>query len=349
MPRVLITDDSPVIALLLRAMFEKEPDFTVVGVARHGGEAVAMTAALRPDVVTMDIRMPEMDGFEATRQIMEQTPTPIVVISSGVDDEEMRTTFRAIEEGALAVLEKPPGPADPRFQRIRQELVETVRAMAEVKVIRRRSQTKRITAPVAPNPPSLSLNHHPTKVVAIGSSTGGPAALQTILQQLPQNLPFPIVITQHMSKGFVSGLLQWLQTTCALPLSLATHQTYLQPAHIYIAPDDYHLCITMQGGRVISLLDDSAAVKGFRPSANPLFQSIAQSCAHQAVGVLLTGMGDDGAAGLLAMHKAGALTVAQDEASCVVFGMPACAIALGAVDKILPIEKIAEALLGARQ
>lgn len=346
MPRVLITDDSPAIALLLRALFEREADFSVVGVACNGQEAVQQVLALKPDVVTMDIRMPQMDGFEATRQIMAHQPTPIVVISSGVDDEELRTTFRAIEAGALAVIEKPPGPQDPAFARIRRELVDTVRAMAEVKVIRRRHRP----APAAVTPLAAPLSRFTTdstspEVLAIGCSTGGPAALQLILSRLPAGFPLPILVVQHMSPGFVGGLLHWLQGSTALRLQLAQEAQPLLPGQVYFAPDGQHLQLQRGADGLLSRLSADPAVNGFRPSATVLLRAVAEVCGPRSIGLLLTGMGDDGAAGLLAMRHAGAHTLAQDEASSVVFGMPGSAIALGAVDEVLPLQRMVAALL----
>ena len=227
MIRILIADDSGVISTLLKAIFESELDMRVVGIASDGREAARLANELKPDVVTMDIRMPVMDGFEATRLIMSTSPIPIVVISSSVNDEELRITFRAIEEGAVAVLEKPMGLSQPGFEAMRQELVDTVRAMSSVKVIRRRvhAASPRAETVVADlQPPG---GEH--EIVAIGCSTGGPQALQTLLSALPLALPLPIVIAQHMSPGFIGGLVAWLQGHSLLSIRLAEHQQPLDP------------------------------------------------------------------------------------------------------------------------
>ena len=341
--RILIAEDSDVVALLLRAIFEREPDFQIVGRARDGREAVRLNAELKPDLVTMDIRMPEMDGFEATRLIMATRPAPIVVISSSVDDEELKTTFRAIEEGALAVLEKPHGFNHPQFESARRQIVETVRAMAEVKVIRR-----------ARPAPSAEINLFETAIVqhaqaqelvAIGCSTGGPAALQIVLSTLPLKFPIPIVIVQHISKGFLGGLITWLAGNTLLKVRVAAEGEPFLPGTVYFAPDDRHLLVARRDGVLIARLDDGPPANGFRPSATPLMKSVAATCKGRAIGAILTGMGVDGAEGLLAMKNAGAATLVQDEQSSVVFGMPGAALALGAADQVVQLDKMTAYLL----
>lgn len=336
MIKILITEDSEVVATLLKAIFQAEPDMHVVGWARNGREAVTLVHEHKPDIVTMDIRMPVMDGFDATRMIMSTDPTPIVVVSSSVDDEELRITFRAIEEGALAVIEKPRGLNHPDFELIRSQLVETVRAMAEVKVIRRRRP--RPSAGIFET--SLARRTGNYEVVGIACSTGGPQVLTAILGGLPVGFPLPILVVQHTSPGFVGGLVNWLRGQTLLDVCLAKSGQTLAGGTVHIAPDSYHLEVQRLDRQLTLYLSDAPPNSGFRPSGNLLFQSFAKICPKTAIGGILTGMGSDGAHGLMALRNAGGHTFAQDEESSVVFGMPAAAIAMKAVDAVLPLARI---------
>ncbi len=293
---------------------------------------------LKPDLITMDIRMPVMDGFEATREIMSTEPVPIVVISSSVDAEELRITFRAIEMGALAVIEKPFGPKHPSYDAGRRNMIQTIRAMASVKVVRRQKKETRIK-------PAEVVRHKailfkPYELLAIGCSTGGPQALKAILSGLPANFPLPVVIVQHISHGFVQGLASWLNSVSPLQIKIAGHAEPLLTGTVYIAPDNQHLVVTRIKGRLISSLNDSPLVGQFRPSATPLLQSVAATCGEMAIGMLLSGMGDDGAAGLLALHQAKGHTLVQDKESSVVYGMPGSALKLKAVDEVVNLNEM---------
>lgn len=343
MIRILIVEDSDVVSLLLKTIFENEPDMQVIGRAKNGREAVRMAYELRPDLITMDIRMPVMDGFEATRLIMATAAAPIVVISSSVDDEELKITFRAIEEGALAVLEKPMGFNHPGFEGMRKEMIDTVRTMAEIKVVRRYHSIPLEGAAIFEAAIQQRTKAH--EIIAIGCSTGGPQTLQTILSRLPQGFPIPIVITQHISKGFIGGLVSWLQGNTLLEVVLAKDMQKLQPGTVYLAPDHYHLCVERGSDGLIARLKDDSPVNGFMPSVTVLFKSVADTCRNKSVGVLLTGMGADGAEGLLMLRQTGAHTIVQDEASAVVYGMPGSAIALDAVDQVVLLQNMASYLL----
>ena len=340
MIRILIAEDSNVVALLLKAIFAKESDMEVVGHARNGQEAVQMTQALRPDLITMDIRMPVLDGFAATREIMSSTVTPIVVISSRVDDEELRTTFRAIEEGALAVIEKPRGLGHPDFELIRNELVNTVRAMAEVKLVRRLPRRRAISQDDIPDAVS-SRQSSSYELIALGCSTGGPQALHALLTGLPTSFPLPIAIVQHISPGFVGGMVTWLAGQSLLKVKLAEADEPLQPSTVYLAPDGHHLLVTRAGHELRASLNNGDAVSLFRTSATPFMRSVAKACGNKAIGGLLSGMGADGASGLLDVRNAGGHTFVQDPDSCVVAGMPRAAIAMNAVDKIISLANLA--------
>lgn len=344
MIRILIVDDSATIRTLLKAIFESDPEMLVVGMASNGVEAAAQTALLKPDVITMDILMPVMNGFEATRRIMAENPTPIVVVTSHVDSVELNTTFNAIKAGALDVIAKPVGQAYHEFEPMRSRLIDTVKLMAGVKVVRRRSVLPSPgTAPVQHNGQPIAPGAHPgVAVIVIGASTGGPAALNTLFKMLPSSLPAPVVVVQHMTIGFTEGLVSWLRQESHLPIVLATHNQRVRPGEIYFAPDDQHLEFA---ARDVMGLNRGPLVSHVRPSVTRLFDSAARVYGSEAIGVLLTGMGDDGAIGLAHLHEQGAPTIAQNEASAVVFGMPKVAVELGAADFVLPLERISPTLL----
>jgi two-component system chemotaxis response regulator CheB len=339
MIRVLIADDSLILRQLIWSILESDPDLRVVGQARNGEEAVALCHKLEPDIVTMDIRMPKMNGFQAIRRIMAESPRPIVVLTSTESDLELGISSKALEAGALMVMGKPHGlpGEDPKAD----HLIAQVKAMAGVKVVTRRWWLEEKTPALQHTEPALRPSPGPVRLIAIGASTGGPPALQAILSQLPADLP--VVVVQHISLGFVQGLARWLNETTPLRVRVAENGKILQPGTVYLAPDDRHLLVTA-GGQ--ARLKASPPVGGHRPSATVLFQSVAQSYGSAAVGVLLTGMGKDGAQGLRALRDAGAHTIAQDEATCVIFGMPKEAITLGAVEEVLSLEQIG-ARLGA--
>ncbi|MDH3526184.1 MAG: chemotaxis-specific protein-glutamate methyltransferase CheB [Gammaproteobacteria bacterium] len=340
MIRVLIADDSGTIALILRSILEREPDIEVIGHASNGEEAVRLTRQLKPDLVTMDIRMPVMDGLEATRRIMVEQPTPIVVVSSNVNDEEMKISFRALEEGALAVLEKPSSMGEQVPMDSSWELVDTVRAMADLRVLRRiNRQPNRTGRPLPPLPTGAA--RKPLGLVAIGCSTGGPQALEVILPGLPADFTVPVVIVQHISAGYMNGLIEWLQQSAQLELKLAGDGEELRPGVVYFAPDERHLKVNRRGQLLVAQLVEGEPVNRFRPSSTPLLESVAVACPGSALGVLLTGMGVDGAEGLLRMRQAGCHTIVQDRDSSVVYGMPETALSLDAVDRIVRLEGMA--------
>ncbi len=343
--RVLVVDDSDLQRSLLIMMLERDPAIQVVGQARNGEEALARTATLHPDVITVDLQMPGIDGLETTRRIMQQYPTPVVLVAMAVSPADQRLVGEALAAGVLAVVAKPS--AGPGSERAVAELTETVKRMAEVRVIRRRQAEVAHAEPgedaVAAPPLSLVKTIWPQgiDIVAIGASTGGPQVLQTILTKLPATFRPPVLIVQHIAEGFGSSIATWLGPQCALPFNLAEAGTILNRPGIYLAPPGKHLIV--QGQRLA--FSTEPPIRGHRPSATILFRSVAAAYQQRAVGILLTGMGDDGAVGLAAMKQAGAVTIAQDEASSVVFGMPGAAVALGVVDYILPPHGIPPLLL----
>jgi two-component system chemotaxis response regulator CheB len=289
----------------------------------------------------MDLHMPRMDGLEASRRIMEETPTPIVLVTSSGSRQNQQFAFQALEAGVLAVVAKPESPnGGPAVAELRR----TIKSMAQVKVIRRwaSGQRRPPTTPTTYSPPlSVKPPVCQPEVVAMGASTGGPQALREILTQLPSTFPVPVLVVQHIAPGFAAGMVDWLRPECPLPIQLATGGIRLDRPAIYVAPTGEHLVVR---GRALALTHDPP-VSGHRPSATVLFQSVAREYGAAAVGILLSGMGDDGAAGLRDLKRAGATTIAQDEASSVVFGMPAVAISFGVVDHVLAPRRIPPLLL----
>lgn len=341
MIRVLVVEDSSTVRALLVGMFASEPQgFSVVGEAQNGLEAVELARRLRPDVVTMDLRMPLLDGLEATRLIMMNTPTPVVVIS-GSDSLEVQTSMRALEAGALAVLEKPAGPAQPGFEERRLALLQTVRLMAGVKVVRRTSQRQEPRA-VAPPRPLAPSSRNRVQAVAIATSTGGPVALETILERLPGDFPVPILVVQHLAKGFLGGLATWLGSASKLRVKVAEPGEQLAAGVVYLAPDELHLGVTADRRVALSA---EPALGGFRPSGTFLFDSVARALGPGALALILTGMGRDGLDGLRTVKAKGGRILAQDEKSSVVFGMPAAAIDAQLADEVVALEDVAGRLL----
>jgi two-component system chemotaxis response regulator CheB len=340
MVRVLVVEDSPSSRELLVGIFNADPQLEVVAVAADGEAAVAAAARVQPDVITMDIHLPVLDGFGATRRIMETCPTRIVMVTSSSIPNDVEASFDALACGALSVLAKPPGPGHPDFAALREELVRTVKLMAEVPVVRRWP----LVAAGAPVPASLprDITHDVAlQLVAIGASTGGPLVLQAILSRLRPDFATPIVIVQHISLGFAEGFVQWLAHSTGYHVRVAVHGERLQPATAYVAPDGAQLKLRAVG--YIELADEPHE-NGFRPSVAALFRSVARHYGRHAAGVLLTGMGQDGAKELKAMRQAGALTLVQDSSSAVIYGMPGEAVRLGAAAHVLPPETIAATL-----
>ncbi len=334
MIRVLVVEDSAVTREYLAYLLGQDPTLQVVGTARNGLEAVEQTGRLKPDVILMDVNMPGMNGYEATRQIMAHLPTPIVMISASFKRDEVIMTFKALEAGALTILEKPVGPGHPDAVEAAKRLVETVKLMAEVKVVRR---WPRAEHPIVLAPAPAIINRK-VRLVAVGASTGGPQVLATLLSGLPANLAASVLVVQHIAPGFLPGMAEWLGQGTRLMVKLAEPGESVRPGTVYLAPDGVQMGIARDGR--IRLMKE-AAEEGFCPSVSYLFQSVAESYGPSACGILLTGMGRDGAAGLKRLRGAGGVTIAQDEASSVVFGMPAEAIRMGAAEYVLSPEQIA--------
>ncbi|HSO13514.1 MAG TPA: chemotaxis-specific protein-glutamate methyltransferase CheB [Anaerolineales bacterium] len=334
--RAVVVDDSPTARELLVGLFEAS-GIRVVGVGKNGEDAVQLVSRLRPDVISMDVMMPKMDGLEATRQIMRHFPTPIVVVTTDLMREDTDLTFEALKAGALTAVKKP-GLNDTETC---DEVVRTVRLMSSVKVVQRWS-TDHKPHRQSPVDPAVILDERRTiKMIGIAASTGGPGILAGILKPLPKDFPIPILIVQHVTDGFASGLAQWLDSQVELPVRLAGHGDIPGPGMILMPPDDYHMQINKQG---VIELSKAPHYKGLRPSANYLFYSMGRFLGPYTIGIILTGMGDDGSDGLETMHQAGALTIAQNEQSCIIYGMPREAIVRNAVDRVLNPRQISALL-----
>ena len=346
--KVLVVEDSPVVQEFLVYVLSSDPEIQVVGTADNGEEAIEAVKTRQPHVITMDIHMPKVNGFDATRKIMETHPTPIIIVSGSTTTEEIATTFHALEAGALAVVRRPEGIGHPEHETTAGELRKTVKLMSEVKVIRRwarpagrkeeRSLANFIPSPAFQQEMQTAVD---VRVVAIGASTGGPVLLQKIFTSLPQDYAVPVLIVQHMASGFLQGFVEWLNESSSLPISVASHGERLLPGHVYVAPDGFHMGVEAPG-RILLSRDDLE--NGLRPSVSFLFRSVANLYGKHAIGVLLTGMGKDGAEELKLLKDNGALTIAQDKESSVVHGMPGEAIAQGAATYVLTPEKIIGAL-----
>lgn len=344
--RVLVAEDSPTVRYHLAQIINGSPGLTVVGEARDGAEALEMAASLKPDVISMDIQMPRLDGLEATRRIMARCPTPIVMVS-GLLDDEVELSFQAIEAGALAVVPKPPARDKPTFGERQKQLATTLTAMAKVRVIRRWIGSATADSMTAETQESAALQPQTREIelIAVGASAGGPGALNRLLAALPGDFPIPVVIVQHLPEEFIPGLTRWLAESAALPVRVAADGLILAGGAVYIAPGHAHLTVIRRGGALVAQLLRARGSHRYQPSVDVLLESVAATCGERAAGIILTGMGDDGAAGLLAMRAAGARTFAQDRVSSTVFGMPAAAIQAGAVEQILPLEQIPSVLL----
>jgi two-component system chemotaxis response regulator CheB len=284
----------------------------------------------------MDVRMPKMDGLVATRKIMEEMPTPIVVVSASVNVQDLNITFEALRAGALEIIEKPKGIGQKDYESVRGRLIRAVKTMSEVKVVRRMPEARLRRRSRLPK--AVLRAGERGRVVLIGSSTGGPAALEKILSQLPVKFPAPVLVVQHIAPGFIGGLAEWLTHGSGLHVKVAAAGEEPQPGTVYFAPDGYHMVVDRDG---LIALDDGPPEKGHKPSVDRLFSTAAQTWGGRCVGALLTGMGKDGVAGLAEVKRAGGVAFAQDETSAVIYGMPKEAVAAGVVDKVLSLGDIA--------
>jgi two-component system chemotaxis response regulator CheB len=340
----MIVDDSAVQRDFLSHVLGSDPLIEVAAVVTGGAAALHAVTVVRPDVITMDVNMPGMNGFEVTRRIMETSPIPIIVVSAADDASEVEMSFKAMESGAVAVIPKLRGGDAPQAPDQARDLIQMVKLMAEVKVVKR--WPRRPAPPrVSDNPwekPCVSEMTEMPSAVLIGASTGGPLPIRTILSSLPPGFPLAVLIVQHIAAGFGRGFVEWLSEISRLPVHVAEEGELVVGGHVYVAPDDVHMGLR-PGPRVC--LSREEPENGLRPAVSYLFRSAAHVYGKRAVVVLLSGMGRDGAEEMKALRELGAVTFAQDSESCVVFGMPGEAVKLGGAMHVLPPEAIASALV----
>jgi two-component system chemotaxis response regulator CheB len=334
--RVLIVDDVKSARDLLKDILATDPGFQVVGEVADGMEAVGAASKLRPDLITMDIRLPGLDGFQAVERILVEIPVPIVMITASMSNQEEKL-FRAFSAGALDVLDKHELYLWRTRPEIRSSFLRRLRALAVTRVKRGLSRIPpelEVSCPVRHTPRRLEES---PLLVAIAASTGGPGALLSLFRRIPSQIDGAFVVVQHMSRGFLEGLVRWLDNEIELKVRRAQEGDLLEPGLVLVAPGDYHLLVTPRG---TIRLNKSLPINGHRPSAELLFDSVAQCYGRRGVGIMLTGMGSDGAAGLKSLRACGGLTIAQDEETSIIFGMPRAAIELDAAKMVLPLEEI---------
>jgi two-component system chemotaxis response regulator CheB len=408
--RILIVDDSALVRRVLRELLESDPEICVVGEAANGREALLRAAELRPDVITMDVRMPVMDGLETTEQLMAYNPTPVLAITTLYSRDDVDISFKMLGSGALEVMEKPDLSDQGALERARRELIRRVKLLSRVRVVthlrgRRRpdaessgeaeawrvkrsrkplppeSSTPAVSKPAVSLPPEKSFEElksvtpspyrfplytpgstsgvaaparqrEPDKpvsssrltkaafpLVVIGASTGGPRVIQQILKALPRSFGAALLVVQHIAEGFSEGMVEWLSSSCALPVRMAQEGDTIALDTVLVAPDGFHLFVQEKG---VVHLDDQPMLQ--RPSVDITMQTAAEVFGAWTIGVLLTGMGRDGAVGMQTIHLAGGYTIAQDEASCSIYGMPRAAVELNVVDEIASPEAIVPAI-----
>lgn len=327
--KVLVVDDSALAREFIQALLAIDPEIVVVGEASNGQEALSKTRALRPDLIIMDIEMPVMGGLEAIERIMAEIPTPILVVTARGGAE---TAFMAISKGALEVLAK----SDLAPDQARQ-FAEQVKLLSRARVITHLQGRSRPLPEVAGVEPLPFAN-----IIAIAASTGGPSALNVILPHFPRDFRCPIVIAQHIAEGFVAGLVEWLAKSARITVKVAADGDRLRPGWAYISPPDHHLAVNFDH-RLVLLARRSQDI--YYPSCDTLLEAVAEVYGPRAIGVILTGMGTDGVRGLLKIKERGGRTIAQDQATSIVYGMPARAVEAGCVDQVWPVQQIGQRLL----
>lgn len=346
--RVLLVDDSQIALAVLKRMLGNSPDITVIGSATNGRDAMRLIQELNPDLICTDLHMPLMDGLALTKEVMRTSPRPVLVVSVSVCEGSGKV-FDLIEAGALDVYSKPRGALDSDFEKHASELIRKIRILSGVRVIK-----KMKTESFAGAQPGLakSLTNAdklpPAHIVVIGASTGGPQALENILPQFPHDFPMAVVCVQHITEGFMEGMMEWLSTKCKMKIRFALPGEYPSPGAIYFAQEKKHLEFSPDGRFVVG---NGHPFEDHCPSITVTMRSAAACFRGFVIGVLLTGMGKDGAEGMLAIRQAGGITIAQDEDSCIVFGMPRQTIEIGGAMHVLPLNEIAQAIAnnGGRQ
>lgn len=340
--RVMLVEDSPTVRTLLCHIIDHDKRLALAAVCASAEEALESIETVAPDVISMDIRLPGIDGIEATRRIMTDHPTPIVVVADSVHDASLGIAMNALKAGALSVVEKPAGLGAESYASVAGAIATQLYIMSQVPVIRQRSIGLSARAVRTKRTGETDLARGLPRVIGIAASTGGPPALAAVLGALPISFPIPLLVVQHMGASFMEGFAHWLGGQTKLKVEIARHGQAPQAGVAYVAPGDRHLTLDAQGLMRISA---EAPIASQRPAATLLFQSLAKNVGAKAGGVILTGMGEDGARGLLEMKNAGAYTIAEDASTAVVHGMPGVAAKIGAARAILPLDQIGPRLL----
>jgi two-component system chemotaxis response regulator CheB len=346
--KVVVVDDSALVRSLLTEIINKQPDMTCIGAANDPLQAREMIRELNPDVITLDVEMPKMDGLEFLSRLMRLRPMPVVMVST-LTEQGADTTLRALEMGAVDFVAKPRIGVASGLAALGSEIVDKIRIASHARVSRHVTLAPSPTTgrPDEASPPARTLPQHrlsTEKIICIGASTGGTEAIKEILVELPADSP-AIVITQHMPAGFTTSFAARLNSLCRIRVAEAVDGERILPGHAYIAPGGKQFHIERSGANYVAVVDDSPPVNRHKPSVEVLFKSCARVLGPNAIGIMLTGMGGDGATAMKEMRNAGAHNIAQDEASCIVFGMPKMAIQHGAVHEVLPLKSIARAVM----
>lgn len=337
--RVFIVDDSAVVRQVLTGLLERDREIRVIGTASDPLFALQKMEKEWPDVIILDVEMPRMDGITFLRKLMAERPTPVVMCSTLTRD-GAETTFQAMQAGAFAAIAKPTLGLSSFLQESAQEFIDTIKAAAGARMGALLKQP-----PIQALPPPRALAETTHKVVAIGTSTGGTTALEAVLTALPELCP-GIVVVQHMPPQFTAAFAERLDRLCRCRVKEASNGDRVVPGQVLVAPGGRHMQLERSGAQYYVKVSDGPPVNRHKPSVDVLFRSVARSAGRNAMGIIMTGMGDDGAQGLLEMRRAGAITIAQDEATCVVFGMPKEAIARGAASYVLPLHALSRAIMG---
>ena len=342
MINVLVVEDSPVARELLLEILSQANDIKVIGTAATGEDAIRLNQELNPDLITMDVNLPKMNGLEATKNIMASRPVPIIIVSSGFEPYNIDHSVEVLKAGAIAIAKKPEAYGSEGYKAEGDKLLQMIRLMSEIKVIKRKPhETEKQSLQNIIQPENKSENQ--IELIGIGASTGGPAIIEEILSSLPQNFSIPIVIVQHIAQGFAEGFVEWLNQKSALKVILATNGMSIEKGTCYIAPDDYHLKIKYPN--TIWLVNEDL-VNGVKPSVSVFFDSLVESLGKRCIAILLSGMGKDGADKLKTLRDVGAITIAQDSSSSLIFGMPGEAVKLKAAKYVMSGEGIKSFLAG---
>lgn len=354
--RVLVVDDSSFMRKIISDIINSDPELKVIETAKNGKEAIEKIQIHKPDVITLDIEMPVLDGLSALEVIMEKTPTPVIMLST-LTKKGADATMRALELGAVDFITKPSSIFKVNTEDVRLELIEQIKMASKVKIKKGLSKPQKVINKSIPETKKKEINTKPrtrknkggNRIIAIGTSTGGPKALQYVIPKLPGDLNASILIVQHMPPGFTKSLAERMDSMSELKVKEAEDRDELEVGCVYVAPGDYHLRVVKENNKLIIRLGDDGTVTGHRPSVDAMMNSIADLNINNAIGVILTGMGSDGAKGFLNFKKNNNYVIAQDEESCVVFGMPGSTIKLGAVDKVVSLYEISNEIIKAME